>query len=290
MRKKTIITLLLLVLCGAAWADDGLDIIYDYRSPDFDVNKIPDSYIDTVNINKKIVINDYSMLGVQYGVSLCRTDFFPEKHQRLVMYPDNFGIYYVKYAKMFGYMPYFGFKAGINMGSYGFKLSPNNEGFVDNLDGAYSAKIKYVEIPILSQFHLDVGYVKLMAEFGFYAGRRYAVERYGLSPDDKYKNMFRDYEIKTDYGYKGGLGFGLIFSPFELHFNVSLKYSLSSLHRPDYISKEYYRYSYPMELVISSGIYFQLSKRTGLTKKQIKNQAYNIVFPKQEEHAEDKKL
>jgi hypothetical protein len=58
------------------------------------------------------------------------------------------------------------------------------------------------------------------------------------------------------------------------------KHSLSSLYAPDYYSQYYYRYAYPSNIVISAGLHFQLTKRTGKTKTELKKQAKEIVYGK----------
>ena len=56
------------------------------------------------------------------------------------------------------------------------------------------------------------------------------------------------------------------------------KHSLSTLFDPDYNSEYYYRFAYPSNIIISAGIHFQLTKRSGMTKKQLKEQAKSIVY------------
>ena len=48
---------------------------------------------------------------------------------------------------------------------------------------------------------------------------------------------------------------------------------MGTLYDPDYYSKYYYRYAYPSNIVISLGLHFQLSKRTGKTRHQLKMEA-----------------
>jgi hypothetical protein len=56
------------------------------------------------------------------------------------------------------------------------------------------------------------------------------------------------------------------------------KHSLSSLYEPDHYSEYYYRFAYPANITITAGVHFQLTKRTGLTKAQIKKQAKEMVY------------
>ena len=91
-------------------------------------------------------------------------------------------------------------------------------------------------------------------------------------------NDFTPTDIRWDYGLKGGLGFGLVFDPIELHFQAMYKHSMSSLYKPNYHSEYYYRFAYPSNIIISAGVHFQLTKRSGMTKKDLKKQAREIVY------------
>ena len=56
------------------------------------------------------------------------------------------------------------------------------------------------------------------------------------------------------------------------------KHSLSSLYEPDHYSEYYYRFAYPSNIIISAGIHFQLTKRTGQTKAELKKMAKEMVY------------
>ena len=91
-------------------------------------------------------------------------------------------------------------------------------------------------------------------------------------------NSFLDTDRRFDYGIKGGAGIGLIFDPLEIHITAMYKHSFSSLYQPDYYSQYYYRFAYPSNIVVTAGVYFQLSKRTGKTKAELKKQAKSMVY------------
>ena len=76
-----------------------------------------DIYLDTVQINRVFEVNDYSLIGVEYGVSFSRMSFNPPYTQSSLFSPDTFGIFYTRYGKMFAYLPYFGFKVGLRYSS-----------------------------------------------------------------------------------------------------------------------------------------------------------------------------
>ena len=134
-----------------------------------------------------------------------------------------------------------------------------------------------------------------MAEIGFFGGYRLKVHRFpfeGEYKNENYaamQNQFLETDRRIDYGIKGGLGFGFIFDPIEIHLKATYKHSLSSLYEPDHYSKYYYRYAYPSNIVISAGIHFQLTKRTGKTKAQLKKEAKELVYGTQENLVQIKK-
>lgn len=237
-------------------------------------------YLDTVKLKRKFLMNDYSSIGIEYGVSLNRVSFTPTTPQSMLLSSRNIGVTYTRYGKMFGYMPYFGFQVGLFYGQDGYKTKQNKESEVrPTVDGAYQAIFDYVEVPLLAIFHMDVLKFRIMADLGIYGGYRLSVDRMGddsFNPD--YKDKFYDYEIRTDYGLKGGGGFALLFDPFEFFVRAQIKYSWSSLCKSDYKSEYYSNYAYPFDIVISAGIQFQLSKRTGKTKAQLRKEAREMVY------------
>lgn len=241
-----------------------------------------DEFLDTVQVKKTLKLNDYSMIGVQYGVGLSQVIWNPVQKQNLVFMPYNFGVTFTTYGKMFGYMPYFGFQAGVFYGQEGYEFKYNEDkDYTYTLEGAEKAVMDIVEVPILSHLHFDVWHFKIIAQIGMYGGYRLNIKRFAgktglLNPETA--NSFTDYEKRWDYGIKGGLGFGLVFDPIEIHFQAMYKHSLSSLYEPDYYSQYYYRFAYPSNIIVSAGVHFQLTKRSGATKKEIREKARKIVY------------
>ena len=72
---------------------------------------LTNEYLDTVNIRKNLELNDYTMIGFQYGAGLSQVMWNPSQKQDMLFMPVNVGFMYTRYGKMFGYMPYFGFQA-----------------------------------------------------------------------------------------------------------------------------------------------------------------------------------
>lgn len=250
----------------------------------FDEKKITltDEYLDTVSIKKSTSINDYSMIGVHYGVGLSRVMWNPTQKQDMVFMPYNIGVTFTKYGKMFGYMPYFGFQVGLLYTQEGYQFKYNEErNYTYKIQGAEKAIMDVIEMPLLAHMHFDVWNMKILANIGCYAGYRLSIERFPGktgSVNEETAHSFMDTDRRIDYGIKGGVGVGFIFDPFEIHINAMYKHSMGSLYEPDHYSEYYYRYAYPANFILTAGLHFQLTKRTGQTKAELKKQAKEMVY------------
>lgn len=275
--------IILLLILGAAWplaAQQRTTISDDLFLKDVDA--LTDAQLDTINVKKKLQINDYVMFGVQYGAGLSQVMWNPSQKQQMVFTPLNFGVTFTKYQKMFGYMPYFGFQAGIFYAREGYQFKYNeNTGYIYRVEGAEKAIIDVVEAPLMFQFHIDMWNFKIMANVGCFAGYRLAIQRFPGETGhvtEGLEHAFADHDRRWDYGIKGGVGFGLVFDPIEIHFQASYKHSLSSLYTPDHYSPYYYRFAYPSNIVVSVGVHYQLTKRSGRTKAEIRKMAKDMVY------------
>lgn len=235
---------------------------------------------------KKELINDYSMIGVNYGYTFSNTYFNPSKHGRLwVTKPNYISVMYTKYSKMFDYLPYFGVSIGAAYGHEGYAFDTEGVEYPQNVDGATWCSMDVIEVPALMQVHVDFDPFKLMINLGVYGGWRRSIERKGPESmfDPEYSNKFRDYEHQFDYGFQGGAGFALMFDPIEIHFNCLVRWAWSNLYDPDYYSKYYYRFAYPIDIMATVGVHFQLTKRKGRTTKELRREAYDKVYGKIED-------
>ena len=271
--KRTLVLCLLMGICFSAFS----------QKTDITINDIfTDEYLDTVTVKKKLKLNDYSLIGVQYGATLSQVMWNPSQKQNMLLLPVNFGVTYTIYGKMFGYMPYFGFQAGLFYGKEGYEFEYNEEkDYTYKIEGAEKAVFEVIELPVLSHLHIDFWHMKIIAQIGCYAGYRLGIERFPGHTGYVQPEIARSFlptDNRFDYGIKGGLGFGLVFDPIEIHIQAMYKHSLSSLYQPDYYSEYYYRFAYPSNIIISAGVHFQLTKRSGMSKKQLRQQAKNIVY------------
>ena len=247
---------------------------------------LTEAFLDTVVVKKKLKLNDYSLIGFQYGAALSQVVWNPSQNQKMLFVPVNFGVTYTLYGKMFGYMPYFGFQAGVFYAREGYQFEYNEErDYTYTIEGAEKAIMDVIEVPILSHIHFDFWHFKIIAQLGLFGGYRLGIHRYPGNAGhvrDEVANSFIETDNRFDFGIKGGLGFGLVFDPVELHIQAMYKHSLSSLYEPDHYSKYYYRFAYPSNIIISAGLHFQLTKRSGMTKKELKQQARSIVYEQNE--------
>ncbi|MBO4476236.1 MAG: outer membrane beta-barrel protein [Bacteroidales bacterium] len=247
-------------------------------------------YLDSLDVNSfsRKAINDYSLLGVNYGVTFSTIYFNPMKMgSDFIFNPTYFSIMYTHHEKMFDYIPYFGITIGLSYSHSGVRFKDNPEtGYpLGYIDGATYESMETVELPAMMQLHIDSAPFKVLANLGGYVGYRLSMTRTGEFLDIYYKNRFRDYERRFDYGVMGGVGFGLMFDPIEIHLNVLGRWSLQNLYEPDYensyfhpYNTYYYRYANPIDVSVVLGVYFQLTKRTGRTNCQLRQEARDIVY------------
>ena len=198
---------------------------------------LTDEFLDSYEIKKKLVLNDYSMIGIQGGVGLSQVMWNPKYRQDMILMPVNFGVLYTKYGRMFGYMPYFGFQIGLMYAQEGYQFKSDKDDpdrIPNTIQGADKAVYDVVEMPLLSHIHFDMWRMKIIANIGFYAGYRLKIHRFpygGEFTNPAYaetENAFLETDRRWDYGIKGGLGFGLVFDPIEIHIKAMYKHSLSS--------------------------------------------------------------
>lgn len=282
--NKHLITSLLLLLCVSV-----LSFAQNRAVPDS--LKWTDEYLDTVTINHSQGLNNYSTIGFTYGVTSTGMLFNPSHEQTRDIYPGYMKLSFTHYEKMFDYLPYFGYEIGIAYGDEGYHFKRNeNTGFLFQFykEKSESIRMKVIEVPFVAQIHKDTRNTKLYADLGIYGGYRLSIERFGESVDKEYKHKFYDTDIRWDYGFQGGVGFGLVFAPVEFVISAQVRYSLSNIFTPDSTypegsgyedrNKVYYRFAYPLDVMVTAGMYFHLSKRYGKSRQDLKKEAYDIVY------------
>lgn len=265
---KIFIAAVILAVClgTESWAQDKIKV--GNIVVDNDTLTVSNDFLDSLNVRKKIVINDYTLIGVQYGVNLNQMNWNPKSKQHSQFTPLNFGITWTRYCKMFGYMPYFGIQAGLYYTREGYKMKEYYE-----VEGASEALIDVLELPLLAHFHFDFWKMKIMANIGLYGAYRLSIQRFGENVTPGLENSFASTDRRWDYGIKGGLGFGFVFDPVEIHFNAMYKYGMGNLYKPNHNSDYFYKFAYASNFTFSVSLHFQLTKRIGRTRHELRQEA-----------------
>lgn len=239
-------------------------------------------YLDTVDIKKKFVINDYSMLGVEYGVSMSLGHVSPNYATKMLFQPIYTGVTFTHYQKMYGRYPYFGYQVGIFYGKQGYCFDEKSG---HTIEGANQAIMDIVEIPAWMAMHFDSPYVKFMLNLGPYAGYRFNIHRtntYNESAVIYHKDEFAPADKRFDYGINGGVGLGFVVAPVELHVNLRTRFSLSEFHNPQAyidpaVENPQWWYTYPWDFTLSVAMQFHLSRRTGRSEAALRKEAHRRV-------------
>ena len=157
MKRLTIILLISLLLpfsntYGRVKQKDTLNVEIAFT------DTLTNEFLDTVKIERKLKLNDYSMIGIQGGIGLSQVMWNPKYKQDMLIMPVNFGIMYTKYGKMFGYMPYFGFQIGLMYAQEGYQFKSDEDDPLkvpNTIQGADKTVYDVIEMPVLSHLHFD---------------------------------------------------------------------------------------------------------------------------------------
>ena len=250
---------------------------------------IPDSltneYLDSVTV-QKLSPNDYWMVGAYGGATFNYGFFNPTRYVRwMVQYPVV-GFSFIRYYTMFGIFPNMGLEFGAQLGHEGYEFKVNKETgeHTSTESGAYKIYMRVPEVFFLTHFHGDLSeHFKLMLKIGVYGGYRMDIKRVlddNFAPYEKYQsyvNTFREYDRRASFGVRGGVGFGLMFDPIEIHVIAQGKWGWNSFWEPNYASNWYYRFGYPLDAGLTIGVYYQLTPRFGHTGSQLRKLAKKIV-------------
>lgn len=258
--------------------------------------QLPDSvtneYLDSTPLPKKARINDYWMVGVHGGVSLQYGYYNPPRQTRFYPNLPVWGVSITRFATMMNTFPNLGMEVGFqhNYEGYNFKeFEVDKDTYRQDVDGYHQAYMEVPEVFVLTHGHIDMGqYVKINIKAGMYGGYRMNIHRihdneYSVYHDPAIANEFRDTDNRWSYGVQGGLGFGLMFDPIEVHLGVQVKWGWSSFYKPDVVSPYYYRFAYPLDGAVTLGVYYQLSKRRGHTRPALRRLAREYLEQEREQ-------
>lgn len=280
--KRVILPLLLLIAILPAFAQEGKKQTIDLDQEFFHLpDTITNEYLDNIDIPKQNRINDYWIVGVHGGVSVQHGYFNPPREMNWYFNKPVYGFSITRYATMMNMFQVVGMELGFqhNFEGYNFKET-ETDGVVhrQNVDGAYEAYMEVPEVFLLTHGHLDIGdHFKFLIKAGMYGGYRMNITRIGPYVRDELVNTFKDTDNRWTYGVQGGLGFGLMFDPIEIHLGVQIKWGWSSFYQPNVASPYYYRFAYPLDGAITLGVYYQLTPRRGHTRAGLRKLARQVV-------------
>ena len=225
--KKILIALLTLSLAATAAAQDGF--IFD----------MPDDFsqLDTLEHPKQF--KSIHMIGVSYGVNWSGVTSSPKLSQEKIWTYNNIGVYYTYYHALWDQLFNFGLQFGAKHGYEGFTTPYET----------FGATYEVIEVPLISQFKIDVSRIRLLVNIGTYGGYRLSTDR---------EEGFDQYDQRWDYGVIGGAGLGIVFKPFELHIEGNYKYSFASVYHTYKFSDLYWIFTYPQNVMISASLHFHL--------------------------------
>ena len=182
---------------------------------------------------------------------------------------------------MMNTFPIMGMELGFqqNYEGYNFKeFEKDGRKYRQHVSNAYEAVMEVPEVFLLTHAHFDMGqYSKIIVKAGMFGGYRMNITRGGeyARPDIMYE--FLETDRRWTYGVQGGLGFGLMLDPIEIHLMAQIKWGWSSFYQPDYLSPYYYQFGYPLDGAITLGIYYQLTPRRGHTRGRLRRMARQMA-------------
>ena len=263
MRKKVVIPLLMALAVTALplSAQDGrkkktIDLDEEFfHLPD----SVTDEYLDNAPLPRKARINDYWIVGVHGGVSVQYGYFNPSRVVGLFPNKPVYGFSVTRFATMMNTFPNLGMEVGFqhNYEGYRFKeFEVDGNKYQYDIDGAYEAYMEVPEVFMLTHGHIDMGqYAKINLKLGVFGGYRMNIVRSGPYTPVEITRAFQETDNRWTYGVQGGIGFGVMLDPFEVHLNAQVKWGWSPFYQPDKYSPYYYRFAYPLDGAITLGVY-----------------------------------
>ena len=210
------------------------------HSQEFDViGDLNDDFASMVNYEELQPYKSTHMLGVKYSYHISSVKCTPDIGAGYVFLDKNLSVMYTYYNSMWNTLPYFGLTTGIKYGTEGFTSSKTTYGFTYDI----------VEMPVLSEFHIDVSRFRILAGIVGYCGYKLKTDKPG---------GFDEYDIRYDYGLEAGAGVAVVFKPFEIQLKGEYKYSLCSDFHTNKFSDIYWISCYPRNIMISAGLYIHL--------------------------------
>lgn len=226
--KRAILIIFTMVLATGAFAQD-LNFIQE----------MPDDFAKLDTVPRPQQYHSRHMIGVEYSCNIANIGANPSVGQKSVVCPVNFGVYYTYYHPLWDQMNIFGLKFGAKYGQEGYKTERSDYGEICRL----------VEVPLISQFHLDFSVCRFLINVGTYWGYRISTDKPG---------GFDKWDQRHDYGVIAGAGFAVAFGAMEFHLEGNYKFGFGSMYHPNKNGEMYWITAYPRTIMISAGVYVNL--------------------------------
>ncbi len=179
------------------------------------------------------------LVGIRTGINISGMDSRPDMEYQSITTTKNYSFVYTYYHNLWGMINNFGFQTGISTIEQGFKRSDEE------------IRFQVIQIPIVSQFHIDFWRMRFLINAGCFGGYRYSK----TTPDG---SGFDEFDKRVDYGFIVGSGLAFIFKPIEIHLEGNYHYSLSYSFDPKKFSQTDYLFTYPKQLLFTMTVNVKL--------------------------------
>lgn len=227
MKRAALLIFALAMACGAFAQDLNF------------IQEMPDDFAQLDTLPRPQKYFSRHMIGVEYFYNIATVSANPSVGQGYVQCPLNFGVFYTYYHPLWDQMNIFGLKMGVKYTEEGYKTERSDFGEI----------FRQIEVPLISQFHLDFSKCRFLINIGTYWGYRLSTDKPG---------GFDRFDQRHDYGFSAGAGFGLVLGKLEFHLEGNYKFSLASMYHPNKNGEMYWILAYPRTIMISAGVYFNL--------------------------------
>ncbi len=157
----------------------------------------------------------------------------------------NYGVIYKYYNPK-----WVGLQTGINYTERGYQRDSTSKRIYQTL-----------ELPFVSQFHVEVWKFRIMANAGLFVAYSLSAEDTYLYPPEeegkKEKYTFQSTDNRFDYGLRFGAGLGLMLYPVEVQFEFNYALGLGYVHEP-LIPNQTTIYNRLSQMIFSVGVLIAL--------------------------------
>lgn len=195
------------------------------------------------------------LIGVKIGYSMNNIRFSQDVDKKSLNSMKNFGLYYTYYHSLWNSISLFGLETGLQYNEEGYTSLVYNEPETVKDRKAIEGKERLQEItlPFVSQFRIDFWRMRLLANVGCFASYRTSAS-FSSNIADTLAASYR----KAGYGFIFGGGLAYVFRPFEIHFEVNYKYSLSNLYDKKKFYDNIWVSTHTSQMIISAGLFCRI--------------------------------